>query len=64
MLVAADCLSGIDAQLVLGYEVYNEWKSTRIPYPLENYRCDVGGRCFHNGRFVQKLRDKASSLPK
>ncbi|KAM7479073.1 hypothetical protein LguiA_027286 [Lonicera macranthoides] len=58
-----DCLSGIDAQLVLGYEVYNEWKSIRIPYPLENYRCDVGGRCFHNGRFVQKLRDKASSLP-
>ncbi|CAM8927525.1 unnamed protein product [Rhodiola kirilowii] len=38
-------------------------KSTRLSYPLENFSSDVSGRGFHNGRFVQRLREKAGSLP-
>lgn len=64
MHVAVDCVSGIDAQLMFGYEVYNYGESIKIPYPLDNFHVDVAGRCFHHGRFVQKLREKAASLPK
>ncbi|KAL3721171.1 hypothetical protein ACJRO7_005915 [Eucalyptus globulus] len=57
-----DCVKDIDAQQVFGYALFKDGKKTRIPYPLENYRSDVAGRSFHHGRFIQRLRKKASSL--
>lgn len=54
----------IDAQNVYGYALYKDGKNTRLPYPLEKFSSDVAGRSFHNGRFIQRLREKAASLPK
>ncbi|KAH8492630.1 hypothetical protein H0E87_022007, partial [Populus deltoides] len=53
------CVSEIDAQRVLGYAIFKDGKSTKLSYPLENFHSDVAGRSFHNGRFIQKIRDKA-----
>ncbi|GLJ14168.1 hypothetical protein SUGI_0227370 [Cryptomeria japonica] len=58
-----DCVDGIDAQRVLGYGLFKEGKHTKVSYPLEGHHADVAGRSFHNGRFIQRLREKASSLP-
>lgn len=54
----------IDAQKVYGYALYKDGRSSKLPYPLENFHPDVAGRSFHHGRFIQKLRKKAASLPK
>lgn len=62
--VCADCVSDIDAQSVLGYALFKNGKSTKVSYPLENFHSDVAGRSFHNGRFIQKMREKAATLPK
>lgn len=54
-----DCVEGIDAQKVLSLAaVYKDEKKAIVPYPS-----GVGARGFHNGRFIQKLRGKAASLP-
>ncbi|XP_074378073.1 squalene epoxidase 3-like isoform X2 [Apium graveolens] len=58
-----DCLEDIDAQRVVGYALFKDGRNTRISYPLEDYHSDVSGRSFHNGRFIQKMRDKAATLP-
>ncbi|KAL4181687.1 hypothetical protein AMTRI_Chr12g272350 [Amborella trichopoda] len=58
-----DCVHEIDAQRVLGYALFKEGKNTKVSYPLENYNSDVAGRSFHNGRFIQRMREKAASLP-
>ncbi|KAI3736519.1 hypothetical protein L2E82_26332 [Cichorium intybus] len=58
-----DCVEDIDAQRVVGYALFKDGKSTRLPYPLSKFDADVAGRGFHNGRFIQKMRDKASLLP-
>ncbi|RYR71538.1 hypothetical protein Ahy_A02g005787 [Arachis hypogaea] len=58
-----DCVDQIDAQKVFGYALYKDGKNTRLSYPLENFDSDVSGRSFHNGRFIQRMREKASSLP-
>lgn len=63
LCVCADCVDGIDAQKVLGYALYKDGKSTKIPYPLDKFESDVAGRSFHNGRFIQRMRQKAASLP-
>ena len=60
----ADCMNEIDAQRILGYALYKDGKSARLSYPLEQFHADVAGRSFHNGRFVQRMREKAASLPK
>jgi hypothetical protein len=60
----ADCVDEIDAQRVFGYALYKDGKNTKLSYPLENFNSDVSGRSFHNGRFIQRMREKASSLPK
>ena len=62
--MAADCVKEIDAQKVFGYALYKDGKDSKLSYPLEKYRADVAGRSFHNGRFIQRLREKAASLPK
>jgi squalene monooxygenase len=33
-----------------------------VGYPLEGMSDDIAGRSFHNGRFIQKMREKAASL--
>ncbi|KAJ6716430.1 SQUALENE MONOOXYGENASE [Salix koriyanagi] len=38
--------------------IYKDEKKAIVPYPS-----GVGARGFHNGRFIQKLRGKAASLP-
>lgn len=58
-----DCVDGIDAQRVVGYALFKDGKSTRLAYPLEKFHSDVAGRSFHNGRFIQRMREKAATLP-
>ncbi|KAF5731882.1 Squalene monooxygenase [Tripterygium wilfordii] len=58
-----DCLNEIDAQRVFGYALYKDGKSAKLSYPLQSFSSDVAGRSFHNGRFVQRMREKAASLP-
>lgn len=58
-----DCVDNIDAQRVVGYALYKDGVPTKLSYPLENFDSDVAGRSFHNGRFVQRMREKAASLP-
>ncbi|CAN6455294.1 unnamed protein product [Victoria cruziana] len=58
-----DCVQEIDAQHVFGYALFKDGKDTNISYPLEKYHVDVAGRSFHHGRFIRRLRMKASSLP-
>ncbi|XP_052203893.1 squalene epoxidase 3-like [Diospyros lotus] len=58
-----DCVEGIDAQRVLGYALFKEGRNTRLSYPLEKFHSDVAGRSFHNGRFIQRMREKTDALP-
>ncbi|XP_010417043.1 PREDICTED: squalene epoxidase 2, mitochondrial-like isoform X2 [Camelina sativa] len=58
-----DCVKNIDAQRLVGYALFKDGKHTKLSYPLETFDSDVAGRGFHNGRFVQRIREKAASLP-
>ncbi|XP_022935797.1 squalene monooxygenase-like isoform X1 [Cucurbita moschata] len=58
-----DCVDDIDAQRVYGYALFKDGKDTRLSYPLEKFHSDVSGRSFHNGRFIQRMRQKAATLP-
>ncbi|EOA20416.1 hypothetical protein CARUB_v10000725mg [Capsella rubella] len=60
-----DCLEGIDAQIATGMTLYKDGKETNASYPVENnnFLYEPSARSFYNGRFVQRLRQKASSLP-
>uniref|UniRef100_A0A2P2MPN7 Squalene monooxygenase n=1 Tax=Rhizophora mucronata TaxID=61149 RepID=A0A2P2MPN7_RHIMU len=58
-----DCVEEIDAQQVFGYALFKDGKHTRLSYPLEKFQSDVSGRSFHNGRFIQRMREKAALLP-
>ncbi|KAM1289267.1 hypothetical protein ACFX13_016916 [Malus domestica] len=58
-----DCVEQIDAQRVFGYALFKDGKNTRLSYPLEKFHSDVSGRSFHNGRFIQRMREKAATLP-
>lgn len=62
--MASDCVEKIDAQRIFGYALFKDGKKTRVSYPLESFHTDVAGRSFHNGRFVQRMREKAATLPK
>ncbi|KAJ6854374.1 squalene monooxygenase SE1-like [Populus alba x Populus x berolinensis] len=54
-----DCLDGTDSQIVFSFAaVHKDGKRTAISYPS-----NTSGRGFYNGRFIQKLREKAASLP-
>ncbi|CAL9144978.1 unnamed protein product [Musa hybrid cultivar] len=57
-----DCVDEIDAQRVLGYVLTKNGRSAKLSIPLEKYHVDVAVRCFHHGRFIQRLREKAASL--
>ncbi|XWS41350.1 hypothetical protein CRYUN_Cryun17cG0073800 [Craigia yunnanensis] len=58
-----DCVNEIDAQHVFGYALFKDGKSTKLSYPLQHFESDVAGRSFHNGRFIPRMREKASTLP-
>ncbi|KAM1073883.1 hypothetical protein ACFX14_018899 [Malus domestica] len=58
-----DCVEEIDAQRVVGYALFKDGKNTRLTYPLEQFNSDVAGRSFHNGRFIQRMREKVAQLP-
>ena len=58
----ASCVEGIDAQKVYGYTMFKNGEVATMTYPLEGRTDDVAGRSFHNGRFVQKLREKAMEV--
>lgn len=72
-----NCLDGIDATVVEGYEVIYYGVGVQIPYPensVEQPRDKQNqhstgdkkrpeGRSFHHGRFIQKLRDAAMHEP-
>ena len=53
----------IDAQKVYGYAIFRDNKQTCIKYAEEQEEQEekVAGRSFHNGRFVQRLREAAGS---
>ncbi|KAK4271364.1 hypothetical protein QN277_020068 [Acacia crassicarpa] len=58
-----DCVEKIDAQRVYGYALYKDGRNTKLSYPLEKFDSDVSGRSFHNGRFIQRMREKAAFFP-
>lgn len=64
LYLTVDCVEEIDAQRVFGYALFKDGKNTRLSYPLEKFHSDVSGRSFHNGRFIQRMREKAATLPK
>lgn len=64
----ADCLEGIDAVKVHGYDVIYHGDEVAIPYPenagsapttQNEKKTKPEGRSFHHGRFIQKLRERA-----
>lgn len=48
---------------VFGYCMYKNGKEAKLDYPTEGFDGEVAGRSFHNGRFVQRLRQAAASNP-
>ncbi|KAI9769579.1 MAG: Squalene epoxidase [Candelina submexicana] len=61
-----DCLEGIDAIPVHGYEVIYYGQGVEIPYPEnsdDTARKRPQGRSFHHGRFIQRLREAAMRTP-
>ncbi|KAH9619253.1 hypothetical protein KSS87_021153 [Heliosperma pusillum] len=58
-----DCLDDVDAQKVVGYQIYKDGKNMTLTYPYEKFSSDVTARSFYNGRFIQRLRENAASLP-
>jgi squalene monooxygenase len=61
-----DCLEGIDAIPVHGYEVIYYGQGVEIPYPEplgDPTRRRPEGRSFHHGRFIQRLREAAARTP-
>ncbi|KAB2594820.1 squalene monooxygenase-like [Pyrus ussuriensis x Pyrus communis] len=48
---------------LFGYALYKNGNDTKLSYPLETYSSDIAGRSFHNGRFIQRMREKATTLP-
>ncbi|XP_041025692.1 squalene epoxidase 3-like [Juglans microcarpa x Juglans regia] len=57
-----DCVEEIDAQRVHGYALFKDGKNAILSYPLEKFHSNVAGRSFHNGRFIQRMREKAATL--
>ncbi|OMO51819.1 Aromatic-ring hydroxylase-like protein [Corchorus olitorius] len=57
-----DCVNEIDAQQVLGYALFKDGKTTKLSNPLQHCESDFAGRSFHSGRFIQRMREKSSTL--
>ncbi|KAG4304871.1 hypothetical protein PORY_001546 [Pneumocystis oryctolagi] len=54
-----DALEEIDAIRVNGYHLI--WNDQHVNIPYESYGIALGGRSFHHGRFVQRLRQQAQA---
>ncbi|PWN20523.1 SE-domain-containing protein [Microstroma glucosiphilum] len=73
LLGLGDCLEGIDAIPVEGYQVFYGPRSVPIGYPVEDesekglgvesVTGKVEGRSFHHGNFVDALRKRALAQP-
>ena len=52
---------------VYGYYMFKDGNEARVAYPVDGVRSlpgrEVAGRSFHNGCFVQRLRQAAASCP-
>lgn len=48
---------------VYGYCMFKGGAEAKVGYPTEGFEGDVAGRSFHNGRFVQRLREAAAAAP-
>ncbi|KAL1967705.1 hypothetical protein VTN77DRAFT_2962 [Rasamsonia byssochlamydoides] len=60
----SDCLEGIDAIAVKGYDVIYHGEHVQIPYPKDGPSSPaLEGRSFHHGRFIMKLREAAMANP-
>lgn len=59
----AQCCEGIDAQKVFGYCIFKDGNEAKVVYPSEGRTHEIAGRSFHNGRFVQRLRQEAAAQP-
>ncbi|CRG87195.1 squalene monooxygenase [Talaromyces islandicus] len=58
----SDCLEGIDAIEVDGYNVILGGTHMKIPYPVDKQTgSSQQGRSFHHGRFIMKLREAAKA---
>lgn len=59
-----DCLEGIDAIRVYGYNVSYYGSEVLIPYTNPSApKAQVEGRSFHHGRFIMRLREAAKANP-
>jgi len=58
-----ECLEGIDAVKVVGYEVIHYGKRVNIPYPANEESKRPEGRSFHHGRFISQLRRFCAGQP-
>jgi squalene monooxygenase len=61
-----DCLEGIDAIKVHGYDVIYYGSQVQIPYPKDKKSSSSSaseGRSFHHGRFIMRLREVAKATP-
>jgi squalene monooxygenase len=61
-----DCLEGIDAIKVHGYDVIYYGNQVQIPYPKDRKSSSSSaseGRSFHHGRFIMRLREVAKATP-
>lgn len=59
-------VEGIDAQEVAGYCMFKGGREAKVAYPAEGGATNgasVSGRSFHNGRFVQRMREAVAELP-
>lgn len=59
LLGLRDCLEGIDAVKVEGYQCIYHGESVKIPYTIRENNTAYEGRSFHHGKFVQSLRAAA-----
>ena len=59
LLGLRDCLEGIDAVKVEGYQCIYHGESVKIPYTIRENNVAYEGRSFHHGKFVQSLRAAA-----
>ena len=48
---------------VYGYCMFKDGEEAKVGYPTEGFEEDIAGRSFHNGRFVQRLRQAAAGVP-
>ncbi|KAI5282498.1 Squalene epoxidase [Ascosphaera acerosa] len=59
-----ECLEGIDAVPVKGYNVIYHGESVPIPYPADEATgAPYEGRSFHHGPFIMRLREAARATP-